>query len=172
METERDVVLNEERWKIIGEIRCRVSVMGGDAADGVGRRRSDQRWMGTIQEAVTCGRFKNLNRRQETGSTPHRDVMTGSFMPLEHRAQQTEKQQLCRSRSLMDLMQRHPGACFFRNTKTQAERNSTGAECCISRRREGYLVRYRCRHFEVCSMSESGNGSCWKLHVARLDTGH
>ena len=37
--------------------KCRVSVMGGDAADGVGRRRSDQRWMGTIQEAVTCGRF-------------------------------------------------------------------------------------------------------------------
>jgi hypothetical protein len=39
-------------------IRCRVSVMGGDAADWRGQRRSDQRWMGTTQEAVTCGRFK------------------------------------------------------------------------------------------------------------------
>jgi hypothetical protein len=53
---------------------------GGDAADGVGRRRSDQLWMGTIQEAVTCGRFDNGNRRQETGSAPHRDVMAGSLM--------------------------------------------------------------------------------------------
>ena len=41
-------------------IRCCVSVMGGDAADGVGRRRSDQRWMGTIQEAVTCRPLKIL----------------------------------------------------------------------------------------------------------------
>lgn len=30
--------------------------------------------MGTIQEAVTCGRLNHFNRRQETGSTPRRCV--------------------------------------------------------------------------------------------------
>lgn len=35
--------------------------------------RSDQRWMGTIQEAVTRGRLVADHRRQETGSTPRRE---------------------------------------------------------------------------------------------------
>ncbi len=44
--------------------------------------RSDQPWMGTIQEAVTCGRLITDNRRQETGSAPHRNAQGSATILL------------------------------------------------------------------------------------------
>ncbi len=63
----------------LGAERCRVSVMTETRQGGVGRRRSDQRWMGTIQEGVTCRRLMTDNRRQETGSRPRPDGTTFGF---------------------------------------------------------------------------------------------
>lgn len=44
---------------------------GRDAADDVGKGGpSDQLWMGTIQEALTCGRFMRECQRKKTCSPP------------------------------------------------------------------------------------------------------
>jgi hypothetical protein len=71
--------------------------------------RSDQRWMGTIQEAVACGRSVVDPRRQETGSTPRREsgcLIRRRFMVASPLDAAIKKQPLCRSGLEMDPLRR------------------------------------------------------------------